>query len=480
LLAPVVTFGSFANGTFNIANNHQLVDQTITSGITSGITSQITSQVTWTLVAPSNIVATAASPNKVILSWNDNGGDESDFRIERKIGGPGTWAEIAVVSSGTTTYDDTSVGPLHVSYYYRVRAHRQTDDAYSGYSNEAEAMLGINIQLAIVAPKSSSYLPGENIAFRAFVYGKYFGVDTPIFDVQVILRVRNPSGYVIYTGDGFTDNAGLATSQTFATPLSADPGEYLAHTEMEYHGSGIYSYSPSQSFIVTTLRMTTWVTKSTGSVADVPPFFLPGEDVVLRALVHSALSDGFSPIVEVTFEVQNPSGSIVYTGSVLTEYISGGNVAAKTFSLPQDAMIGTYRVRASLTYQSISAIASTAFSVSSSPTTTSTTTIQETTQTVTSTFTTTIATTITGAGGELKLQVTSNSTITNLAFDSSRRLINFTVSGTEGTRGFCYVLVAKELLDGRPVVLLDFKIASQEMPLFLPQFHKSQPLFGNT
>jgi hypothetical protein len=44
---------------------------------------------------------------------------------------------------------------------------------------------------------------------------------------------------------------------------------------------------------------------------------------------------------------------------------------------------------------------------------------------------------------------------TNLYFDADRRLLNFTLSGTDGTIGSFVVVMPKSLLDGAPVVLVD-------------------------
>lgn len=99
--------------------------------------------------------------------------------------------------------------------------------------------------------------------------------------------------------------------------------------------------------------------------------------------------------------------------------------------------------------------------------TTSTGTTQVTTQTFTavttvnrqtvtpSTFITTVETSLTQQGNELRIQIVSNSTIRDLAFDSSRRSINFSVNGPYNTEGFCRAVIAKQLLDGIPLVYVD-------------------------
>jgi hypothetical protein len=78
----------------------------------------------------------------------------------------------------------------------------------------------------------------------------------------------------------------------------------------------------------------------------------------------------------------------------------------------------------------------------------STTTVQI---TVSTTVTSGAATTIAG----LLMQVVSNSSVSNLVFDSTRGLLNLTVSGASGTYGFFDATIAKGLLLGQPVVLID-------------------------
>jgi len=71
--------------------------------------------------APDKLKGVPASGG-INLSWNDNSGDELNFRLERSPDGNTGWAQIGGnLPAGTTTYaDTTAVGKS--KYYYRVRA----------------------------------------------------------------------------------------------------------------------------------------------------------------------------------------------------------------------------------------------------------------------------------------------------------------------------------------------------------------------
>ena len=74
--------------------------------------------------APSNLVATAANPNLVNLTWADNAATETGFTIERALvtaGVPGAFAGIDGVGANITTYSDPTVSP-NTTYAYRVVA----------------------------------------------------------------------------------------------------------------------------------------------------------------------------------------------------------------------------------------------------------------------------------------------------------------------------------------------------------------------
>jgi len=87
-------------------------------------------------VPPSGLSATTASSSGIDLSWTDNSSNETGFKIERKTGSGGTYAEIATVLEGVTSYSSTGL-TASTTYYYRVRAYNSDGD--SSYSSAAYA-----------------------------------------------------------------------------------------------------------------------------------------------------------------------------------------------------------------------------------------------------------------------------------------------------------------------------------------------------
>lgn len=86
--------------------------------------------------APSRLTAAAASRNQINLRWTDNSSNETDFHIERSPNGSSGWTQIATVGANVTTYNNSGL-TCGTRYYYRVRAHRHSDNRYSNYSSVA-------------------------------------------------------------------------------------------------------------------------------------------------------------------------------------------------------------------------------------------------------------------------------------------------------------------------------------------------------
>jgi len=104
---------------------------------------------------PSSLSAAAASSSRINLTWSDSSYSEDGFKIERKMGVGGIYAQIATTAASTTTYSDTGLDTKvattaasttiysdtgldkSTTYYYRVRSYNGSNN--SDFSAEASA-----------------------------------------------------------------------------------------------------------------------------------------------------------------------------------------------------------------------------------------------------------------------------------------------------------------------------------------------------
>jgi subtilisin family serine protease len=90
-----------------------------------------------TVETPSSLVAEMGPGSGIHLAWVDNSGYEIGFKIERRLGADGTYAQIDTVPTHVASYTDTGASPGE-AYYYRVRSYNCT--THSDYSNEASTI----------------------------------------------------------------------------------------------------------------------------------------------------------------------------------------------------------------------------------------------------------------------------------------------------------------------------------------------------
>ncbi|MBI5670636.1 MAG: DUF11 domain-containing protein [Chloroflexi bacterium] len=90
------------------------------------------------LPTPINLMATTVSFHQINLSWLENALDETGFSIERSLDGATDWVEIGITDPNAVEYQDTT-GICETSYYFRIRAYRSSNGAYSPYSETVSA-----------------------------------------------------------------------------------------------------------------------------------------------------------------------------------------------------------------------------------------------------------------------------------------------------------------------------------------------------
>lgn len=84
--------------------------------------------------APGALTATALAGLSIQVSWTDNSGNETGFKLERDDGSG--FVQIQLLAANTTSFTDTGLTDA-VTYIYRVRATNAVGD--SAYSNSASA-----------------------------------------------------------------------------------------------------------------------------------------------------------------------------------------------------------------------------------------------------------------------------------------------------------------------------------------------------
>jgi carboxypeptidase T len=103
----------------------------------SNIATAVTQAVPVVPFAPTNLVATVVSRNQINLTWTDNSGNETGFRILRCKGSSCTsFTQIATVGANVKSYSNTGLA-TYSTYRYRVYAYNAAGN--SGYSNIATA-----------------------------------------------------------------------------------------------------------------------------------------------------------------------------------------------------------------------------------------------------------------------------------------------------------------------------------------------------
>ena len=160
--------GSNANtGTVSITDTTVVAKMTYSyriKAVRGPVSSAYTNTATITLAAvpaaPSNLTASANTPERVTLTWMDNATNESGFIIQRSTNG-GAFVQIATPGkrsrTGSVSYTDTNVVP-NTNYSYRVAA--ASTGGISAFTNTVSVrtlnLLGTpptNLTAAISAPR---------------------------------------------------------------------------------------------------------------------------------------------------------------------------------------------------------------------------------------------------------------------------------------------------------------------------------------
>lgn len=114
------------------------------------------------LPAPSNLAMEFITHFSLNLTWEDNASDETAYVIERSYDGI-DWVNVAEVPADSVSYTDTDLF-CGITYFYRLRAYRASDNQYSEYSNIPSDFIAC---LHLFAPEDMTLtsLEGNSISF---------------------------------------------------------------------------------------------------------------------------------------------------------------------------------------------------------------------------------------------------------------------------------------------------------------------------
>ncbi|OGP71564.1 MAG: hypothetical protein A2W09_05650, partial [Deltaproteobacteria bacterium RBG_16_50_11] len=198
---------------------------------------------------PTNLKASMVAPDAVNLSWKDNSTNEIKFRIERKTGGDGSYAEIGAVNANITTYSDPGLSPGG-TYLYKVRASNAGGD--SGNSNEAQVTLRTST-ISATADPNGNIVPQGNISI-------YYGADQTF-------TITPDMGYHVAGVSIDGPNMGVLSTYTFNNVTS----DHAIHATFEINPPKI-SVSPSSHnfgniYLGTTPIAQSFILSNTGTVS---------------------------------------------------------------------------------------------------------------------------------------------------------------------------------------------------------------------
>jgi hypothetical protein len=163
--------------------------------------------------APSGLTATAASTTQINLTWTDNSSNETGFKIERKTGAGGTYAQIATVGASVTTYSNTGLA-IGTNYFYRVRATNGGGD--SAYSNAASATTLTTLWPDNAVPAIPDTLDGV----ASTELGVRFNSDRPGW-IKGLRFYKTATNTGVHTGHLWTNNGTLLATVTFTNETAS-------------------------------------------------------------------------------------------------------------------------------------------------------------------------------------------------------------------------------------------------------------------
>jgi uncharacterized protein DUF4082/List-Bact-rpt repeat protein len=189
-----------------------------------------------------------AGAAQLTATWTDNSGGTAQFRVERKTGTSGLYAEIAITATGATSYVDPTIA-AGTTYCYRVRASNAAGN--SAYSNDACAAVtsAFDVTVARAGTGAGTVVSspiGINCGADCF---ESFGAGAL---VTLTAAPGSGSAFVGWSGGGCSGTAACVTSgniavtvtATFSTSPTPPPSDILTVTKSGT-GAGTVTSTPA-------------------------------------------------------------------------------------------------------------------------------------------------------------------------------------------------------------------------------------------
>ncbi|MEW6026546.1 MAG: fibronectin type III domain-containing protein [Planctomycetota bacterium] len=192
--------------------------------------------------APSNLTATPQNINNIQLNWQDNSGDETEFRVYRSTDGV-SYTRIATTTANSTIYYDTTVSPS-ITYWYRVTAYNA-----NGESSYASATGIISVQ-----PDAMVRTDSEPNDWLYYATNNMYE-STPVSQTrsQGVERYKTVTYYIRVQNDGNINEAFWVTGT----------GSYMSWTVTYYDEWGwdiTWSMTSVSGYMTTTLSPSNYTT----------------------------------------------------------------------------------------------------------------------------------------------------------------------------------------------------------------------------
>lgn len=164
--------------------------------------------------APSSLAATSFSASQINLSWADNSGIESGFKVERATASAGPFTQIGTTAANIKTFASTGL-TSGTTYYYRVRAYNASGN--SGYSNTANATTKDTIP---VAPTGLTATAASDVQINLA-----WAQTSPNEDGFRVYRSSDGTNYTLVATAGINavsyNNTGLTGNRTYWYKVAA-------------------------------------------------------------------------------------------------------------------------------------------------------------------------------------------------------------------------------------------------------------------